>query len=777
MHFNVEAFAQWVVRHRAIIVITCVTVCLGLGLGLKNWEITGDYRVFFPPNNPYLLEYDRQLETFSENSNIYVAVTNANGDVFNSDTLAMVEEMTDRGWELPYSIRVDSLSNFPHSKAVEDDLYVASLVESANEYDEQKLQEVKSIALAEKRLLGKLVSNEGTVTAINYTFALPDDNEDAARDEVIEAVSLLIEEFRERYPGHEFYKTGDLIIDQAFLLAPTLDARSVYPLGVATTIFLLLIILRNVTATLVAFTVVILSVFAGIGAVCWSEIKLTPIITCTPVMILILGLADCIHILVIYFQGLSRGKNKEQAMVESLVVNFRPVVLTSVTTAVSFFALMISEVQPYKVLGLMVGIGVLFAMCMSLTLMPAIATLFPMKHNSALDKFPKVQGYTHWLLKYSRRIVVLFAAGSAILIGCVTLNETNDDLLKFFRPSMEVRGHSEFVTQNITGVLALDLAVPAIEAGGIVEPEYLNTLDQFVSWVEGLPQVAHVNSFSDIIKELNKNMHGDDLQYYRIPDDRELASQYLLLYELSLPMGLDLTNQINTERSQTLVSLTLNQISNSELIEFEVLIRDWFNENAPVYMQPSATSGDLMFAHVTRKNTETLIVGFVAALVIISLLISIMLRSVKLGLFSLITNSIPATMAFGFWGIINGYVSMGIATAFTMTLGLVVDDTIHFLSKYTHAREQGKSTREAIEYAFNTVGIAMIITSVILVVGFATLALSVFGPNMDAGLMSSATISFALLTVFLLLPVMLWLTDKKHEAVLVEDKSVKSATI
>ncbi len=750
-----ESYARWVIQNRHLTIFFSLLLVFSLGLGLKNWQTTGDQRVFFPPDDPYLIKYDDQQTEFSDRSNVFIAIEPSHGNVFDKNILTLVESFTARAWQIPYAVRVDSLSNFQVSQSIDDDLFVGPLYEDGKYLTDQDIEKIRVRVLNEKRLLSKLISKRADVTAINIKASLPSDQINDARFAMIDEIKQIIGEYKQDYPTVNFYLSGDIPIDQAFTDAPRIDARFVYPLGSILTVILLLFILKSFLAMMVSYTVVICSVLAGVGSVCWFNIELTPIITCAPVMILILGLADCIHIIVIYVQGMARGLSRADAMQESLVINFKPVVLTSVTTAISFYTLMISEVQPYKVLGFMVGNGVLFAMLMSLTLMPALASFLPIKARKSLTRFPKVDEFSNWLSRNTRLILLGFIVLVGLLMIGVSKNTTNDDTIAFFQPSMAIRTDSEFITKNLTGVLKIDVAVPAREPGGISEPRYLEVLDNFVDWLDTREGVAQADAYTDVIKELNKNMHGDELAFYKIPESRELASQYLLLYEMSLPMGLDLSHQVNMQQSQTLVSISLYSMTNNELIMLEEAIVEWFEQNAPAWMRPTVTSGDLMFAHITRKNTRTLIIGFASALAMISILLALMLKSVFIGIVSLITNSIPAIIAFGLWGFYSGYVSMGIATAFTMTLGLVVDDTIHFLSKFSHARKAGELPNAAIKYAFTTVGVAMVVTSVVLVSGFSTLVFSVFGPNSDAGLMSSVTIIFALLTVFLLLPALL----------------------
>lgn len=168
-----------------------------------------------------------------------------------------------------------------------------------------------------------------------------------------------------------------------------------------------------------------------------------------------------------------------------------------------------------------------------------------------------------------------------------------------------------------------------------------------------------------------------------------------------------------------------------------------------------------MFAHIGQSNSESLLGGTVLALFLISMILIIALRSVKIGLLSLIPNLVPVGIGFGLWAIMDGMVGMSLSVVAGMTLGIVVDDTVHFLSKYLRARrEKGYSSEEAVTYAFTHVGQALIVTTFVLIAGFMVLTFSTFKMNADMGLLTAITIGIALFIDFFLLPPLLMAVDK-----------------
>ena len=254
-------------------------------------------------------------------------------------------------------------------------------------------------------------------------------------------------------------------------------------------------------------------------------------------------------------------------------------------------------------------------------------------------------------------------------------------------------------------------------------------------------------------------MHGDDEFYYTLPQDRELAAQYLLMYEMSLPYGLDLNNQVNVDKSSVKLVLTTQNLGSKELVDIENRIYNWFATHAPQY-EISASSPTLMFAHIGETNMASMLATLPITLVLISALMIFALRSVRLGVISIVPNMAPAVIGFGMWALYSGEINLGLSVVVTLTLGIVVDDAVHFLSKYQRARKEGKDAEQAVRYAFNTVGRALGITTVVLVVGFSILAMSSFRLNSDMGQLSALVIFLALVVDFLFLPTLLMLFDK-----------------
>jgi len=363
----------------------------------------------------------------------------------------------------------------------------------------------------------------------------------------------------------------------------------------------------------------------------------------------------------------------------------------------------------------------------------------------------------------SRRKPLFFGMLFITLIFAMSipLNRLNDQFVNYFDESYAFRTDTDFIVDNLTGIYLIEYSLDTGEEWGVSDPEYLKMLESFAEWYKTQPRVLHVSTLTDTMKRLNKNMHEDDPTYYRIPDDLELSAQYLQLYEMSLPFGLDLNNQINISKSSTRFSVTLESVSTTELLALEERAQLWLAANAPASLQVPGASPTVMFSHISRRNINSMLGGTAAALVLISTILIFSFKSLKIGLLSLVPNLVPAGMAFGLWGLMVGEIGMGTSIVAGMSLGIVVDDTVHFLSKYIRAkRERGMNSHDAVRYAFHNVGTALWVTSFILAAGFSVLVFSGFTLNSEMGLLTAITIAFALAADFLFLPPLLMVMER-----------------
>ena len=765
-----KRWAEFVIRFRWPVLIASIVLAMGLASQGKM-KFDGDYHVFFSETNPELEAFDALQDKYTKDDNIVIVLAPKNKNVFTRENLIAIEGLTAEAWNTPYSSRVDAITNFQHTRAEGDDLYVDDLsYESANKTDAEILK-IKEVALKEPLLVHRLINTDGSVTAINVTVRLPGIDSATEIPEVTQASREMIANFKEEHPEFDVYTTGLVPLNTAFFEHSEKDFARV-GLMILIVMALTLILTRNFFAMFSTLLVFLFSFMSAFGFIGLLGIKLTPPSSVFPTMILTLAVADSIHILITFLQKARKeGYDKKAALVESMRLNFMPVFITSLTTVIGFLTFNFGDVPPFWDLGNIVAFGMAMAFLYSTTLLPALMSIFPLwkrKKREVESKEETLGWYSKlglWVVGQPKRLTAISLLIIAGLTYLATFNVFNDEFVEYFDTSVQFRKDSDFINENLTGFYNVEFSVGSGESGGINNPEYLAKLNAFEDWLEEQPEVVHVNAFSEVARRVNRSMHGDEQAYYRVPENREEAAQYLLLYELSLPFGLDLNNQINVDKSETRVTATLQNNSSAEMIAFSERAEQWLQDNTPEPMHAIGVSPTLMFSKLGFRQADSMFNGNIIALILISL---VLMRNFKLGLLSIIPNVAPVLVGFGLWWLYKGTINTGMVIVFGMTLGIIVDDTVHFMSKFLRARKElGYDARAAVVYAFDTVGRALVTTTIVLIAGFSVLATSPFALNSYMAQITVIIITGALIIDFILLPSLLILVtkDEKEEAV------------
>jgi predicted RND superfamily exporter protein len=754
-----------VIAHRFLVIFLALLIAVGVGSGGRFLGFSTDYRAFFSDANPELIAFEKLQTVYAKNDNIIFVLEPENNDVFTNDTLDAVEWLTEQAWQIPHSQRVDSLSNFQYTYSEEDDLIVEDLIENAKNLLPAQLVKIKKIAMQEPLLYKQIISKDGNATSINITLNYPQKELMEVPDSVAKARSITAE-LKQKYPSLKISVSGVSMLNNAFSEAGFGDMQTLIPIMFGVILGLTLLIIRSFTATFATIIIIMFSSIFGMGMAGFFGIKLTPISASAPTIILTLAIADSLHILIALKSFLREGMNKTEAIVESIRVNFMPVSITSLTTIIGFLALNFSDSPPFWHLGNITAMGIFMAWILSLVLLPALMHLLPMKAPKGASKSDAMMSKLgDFVVNNPKKLIVTLGLSSLFLITFISRIEFNDQWTEYFDESIQFRQDTDQVVQNF-GVYPVEFSIPSKRSGGISDPEYLQYVENFTEFLRSQKLVTHVYSYTEIIKRLNKNLHGDDESYYKIPQEPELSAQYLLFYEMSLPFGLDLNDRINIDKSATRVTATIGKSSTSETKAFLEKSRSWIKANLPEYMQSiEPTSTQVMFTYIAERNVNNMIAGTVGAVLVISIILMFSLMNWKLGLLSLIPNGLPILTTFGAWAILVGEVGFSVATVASISLGIIVDDTVHFLSKYVRARnEKGMDASESVKYAYKNVGVAILVNTVILASGFLVLTTSTFKVNYDMGMLTAIAIGFALILDFLLLPALLVFFDRKNTA-------------
>ena len=757
-----NSYGEFLLRHRFVALFILLLATFGLSSGAQFLYFDNDYRVFFGKDNPQLKAFEKVQQTYTKIDNVNFAIDPLTGSANDPAVLAGVEALTEMVWQLPFSIRVDSLSNYQHTEVDGDDLIVRDLFMNGSELSADEMQLVNEISTTEPSLSGKIHDSQHRATSVNATIQLPGKTADEVAV-VAKAARELAATIEADYPI-KIRLSGVIFLNNAFMESSMRDMGTLIPAMYLVILIVAYALLRSFTATILVLIVIIPSITVAMGFGGWMGIGLTPPSASAPTIITTLAVADSIHLLVVMLNRMRDGHDKRESLLYSLRVNAKPIFLTSVTTALGFLSLNFSDSPPFHDLGNITAFGVMAAWVYAVVLLPILISFMPIKPKGNLQKLDtKMSVIGTFIADKYKAVLSVSVVISVCLLALIPLNEINDDFVKYFDESVEYRQDTDWVSANLTGANLIQFNLQSGEPNGVSEPAFIETVADFTEWALNEEVVTHVQSISDTFKRLNRDLNEGNETFYSIPETRDLAAQYLLLYELSLPFGLDMNNQLDISKSSTQVVVTLDDMPTKELRSWVARAENYLAETHNTNL--TAVGPTVMFAYISERNIESMLIGTLIAVFLISGVILIALRDIQLGLISLIPNLLPAALAFGVWGALVGQVNMAVAVVAGMALGVVVDDSVHFLTKYQIARRELKLTaRDAVISAFNGVGTALVVTTLILVAGFAILAQSSFGVNSYMAMLTAIALVIALIADLTLLPALLIALDKDKPA-------------
>lgn len=738
-------------------ILTLLTVVLGVGViwGAVNTTIDSTFQAILSEDDPYKTEVDQVRKDFPPSTGVLFAFLTEEGDIFNFDTLHAMEDLTNRYTEIESAVSVGSLLN-RRLNAVDADLFDRDyLIPTLSNLTQDDLDEIKSIALNDEDLTKSMLSPEGDMALAFIKYRASTDDK-ATRMSIARSVVALKDSLKKDYPQLTIYVLGSVLFEYDGYKAQIKDTRYLFPFVTILSILLLWFCLKSLSFSLCLFTVSFVTIGLTVGTVGWAQVPFNQISLMGPLVVLMIAMADGIHIVSIYVQGLHNSLSKLEAMRQSLVINIQPVTLATVTTALGFLSLNYCSSPGIYGFGNVVAVGVCWAYLVTLTLLPTLILLLPTR------KVPKPLGVRDLMAAVSRLVEQrgnqLFWGG-VILIVCtlalLPLNKVDFNRFSFIDKGSDFHHVMTALSEKIGNDQSLVYSINSGQYYGITEPEFLNQVNDFSLWLEDQPEASFVTSYTDLLKNLNKAEHDNDESWNILPDDNLQIIDYLVGYQLIQEIEPNLEAIFNPDYSAIRLLIGTSNLTNLQLLNFNDKIEDWIEANVKPEYKIMHGDNSILFARLDRSISLELMQGFTLSFIFITLTLVVGLKSVRYGLLSIMPNLFPATIVFGFWGLLNGALSPYILMLFSISIGLVVDDSVHVLSKYISARRNGDTPEAAVQYSLDKAGPAITITTIALAMGTFVLVFSNTFYYQNVALLLTPIILVALLLDLLFLPPLL----------------------
>ena len=728
--------------------------------------------MWFLPDDPALLEYDRLKDLFGDSEYMLIGIQARPGEdsVFHLDTLKMIHKITDFLENHDVVTKVSSLSKYQYMISEEDSLTIKDLIEDIDTLDgsPESMRELRRIMEKEEMVHDFLISPDMKHTLISTrTIYIKNSAEHMVRITRDLEDFIAKEKFAEQ--GFKLHISGNPVIAESFQSSSQSDTSTIFPLMFLLILIFLVFSFRSPAGVFMPLVVIIGSVLSVIAALGYFEFAFNILNVTVPTLLIAVGVGDSVHILTDFYQFKNRGmpaKEAAQAAVETLWI---PCFYTSITTAIGFLAISISDLMPVREYGYVAAIGVFVAFILSVTTLPTLLTF--VTGAAKTSKRVAEEGFVAkttarivpFSFQYSKPICLI---GLAILILAVMFAfklRVDANWVNYFKKDTDIRKAFEYFDDIYRGGVNLEFIIDSGRQDGVKSPGFLNEVLRFQEYLESLEYAGKANSFLNYVREMNQTMHQDDPNYYRIPPTSDHVAQLLLLYENSGPEE-DLSDLKTNDHRYMRLSIRIRNMSTGETKKKLDDILKRAAENHPK-IPISATGNLVLFTNMDTYIQEGLVKSFSLAILLIVVCFFVLFRSLKYGFLSLIPSLFPIVMVGGLMQMLGNTLDFASLIVAAVTFGIAVDDTIHVMTRYIRARKEGETRKESMHLAVIEAGRALVFTSLILYFGFSILCLSSFTPNISLGFYGGVILLTALVSVLLLLPAVVFLTGDKGKGV------------
>ncbi|MCB4746010.1 MAG: MMPL family transporter [Sulfurovum sp.] len=742
-------------RYKTKLFIIITIIVLFFSYWIKDIAFEGSYRIWFSPDATIMKNYDNFRDTFSTDDTFIVAFRDEKG-IFTDKATDIVLKLTEEIANIDGVRKVDSLSNYQYISAIEDELNVEDFI---HEDDKGDLTHKKEIALKDKLILNHAISRDGKTTTLSVKLSTETSSGEEVNIYVMDALEQIAHTYEQKY-GYKLYISGMPAVTASLVTVAVHDAIYIMPLAVIIVIIFLWILFRDIVGVFVPAIIILYTFLIVLGMQFLMGYKLNNFTVNIPAFIAAIAIADSLHLLLAWRYYKSKKTVNKDAVCQAVKNNFLPITLTSFTTATGFASLMTSDIVPIATLGYAITVGAILAFVLSVTLAPAL--LLYMKDDYIPKRiffidFTKLQGYGKFITKHDKKIVGFFMILILVLgYGLKYVNVDNNSV-EYFDKSTVVRSGSDFVEKYVTGAMTYEIIIDSKKKDGIKNIAFLKKVLAFEKTLKDkYPNVTFSTSIKDIIQRMHTVL--SDTHETTLPTDSNLIAQYLLLYSMSIPQGMSINDQI--DMSEQFLRMTINSETQTTSKDVQMIewIKQWWKTHSHYSAQVEGETA--IFSYMQEHVIHTLLVSILFTLIIIILAMSLIFKKLKMLWIFVLPNIAPIILVAGVMGYLGISIDIGVVISASVILGIAVDDTIHFFSKYFQTRKM-MPFEESIDYIITHSGNAMILTTMILSFTFLIFAVSSFIPNNHFSFVTVIALNLALLLDLVLLPALLSLFYKK----------------
>ncbi len=756
-----DKFINLIIKFRWYIALIIPIITIIIGLQLKNITFESGYRIWFDKDSKILKNYDNFRSTFGNDQVITVSFKNDKG-IFNKESLHVIKRITDKFWETKYISRVDSITNYQYiysgTKHI-DDVIIEDFIEEIDKLTIKQLEDKKRLILKEEAIVNRLISSDATTTTIVARLSPSASETPEFNLELKELTKAILQPEIQKY-GYEFFLNGRPIVNSAFVEIATAEGILFTPLVLVLAMLIFLVIFKKFSIMLTSVVVVVLIIVIVLSVQIMLGYKINNFTVNMPVFITAIAIADAMHIFWIYTVARKEGMDNVQAIYKSIKQNFLPIFFTSLTTSIGFASLAISNIIPIKTLGIATATAALLAFILTIVFITAILAIINPKIEKVKKEKNRINNFAKWygsfIIRFDKQILISTLFIFIILGFGITKVKVDSNTVRYFNENTDLRKAVNFVESNMGGPVSYEIIIDSQKKDGIKDPKFLTKVNNFYEmFYKTFPdEVRHISSLLQIVQKINYVMNHSKT----IPNKQELIAQYLLLYTLSLPQGMEINDQIDINERMLRITASMNVTETSKDLKMIAWIENWWKNNSEYKAQVNGQTA--MFANLAQDLTQTLFFSIMLAIIAVSLIMLLIFKNIRFLPLYILPNIIPIVLVVGIMGWLNIDIDIGVAIAGAIIIGIAVDDSIHFFVKYFEALKKGYNVQDSLTYVMKYAGYAIILTTIILSLAFSVFLFSDFLPNYMFGVITASALIIAIIADLLMLPAILSLIDK-----------------
>ena len=714
--------------------------------GITNLKVSTDNRVFYGNANKHFTEFLEFEANYTSNNNI-LFVLHGPSVVIDRRYAEAIRWLTNEAWSIQNVIRVDSLSTHPVVISSGDNIDVVPLLDFycplKQNCIEQNPKHLKSPEIS-NRLINDDLRSTGILATLNLEIGTVGEIEHISNQ-----VTELSARFADRYPDFELVHTGGIPMMAAFANASEADLSLLLPIAFVTIFILLYVFLGGFKPALMLLTMGILAISVTLGCAGWFGHVLNNATSIVPLIVFTLVITGSMHIL-LHFLRLSSEQRPEPdhraSARAALEGNLSPMIVSAATSIIGLLSLSFVDSPPLRQLGQLSALGVFVGCLMSIVILPLVLSRLTSPYTSSASSTIQqlLNNYARkFELKATSAILplIIFAAS----LGGLAKIEIDDNFVDYFDKGTPFRIQTDRATELLAGPNHIEILVTNSGENGVFEPAYVNYLGDLSEYLRSMPVVSNASGFYDVLTNVSVAFGSPITSPSTSVNTAEEYAQWYLVYELSLQQGQSTTDLVNNQQNQSRISILLKETSSKDIQELEHEIYLWHAGNDTNF-ELLVTGENIPVAHLSELNINSMVYGLGGSILLSALIVGSLLKKLKLGVATLFAILIPVLSGFGVWGLVTGTIGLASTAIVALTIGIVVDDSIHLAYRYMDGRTRlNMDSWHSAAYGIHRVGTAITTSSIIMIGGLSALLLSAFEVNSSFGACTCLIIGLALL--------------------------------